>query len=596
MHSYKKALAGGLIALASIHASGVMLNEIRTDQPDNPDDEEFVELRGQPGESLDGVWFLYIGDHSGAGSSKGSGVVEIALDLSGYSIPDDGHFLMVGGLFDGAIFDLSANDVDYLFEGFGNALENSDNTTGVLVRNFTGNGGNEIRGIDDQLGDSAVDIDDDDDGVPNATLPWDETLDAVGLVEGPPPEFNYGEALGFVNVGPVGGFVPSHVYRTSDTEEWFSGEYVLYEEDVNGQIIGLNPDATDTPGSINPIAPEATFEPSIDSISTIFAKAGDVVTLSGTNLDLVTAVEIGSDVAAFSVSGSDLDITVPDGASTGYVMVTNPDGTATTVNLLVIADLSGAVLVEDFADGLSTFNTYSVASTANWEGRDYRDSNSVQINGYGADVASDDWLISPVIDLSEVSGAYLMFGHERAYGGPDLELKISSDYTGSGDPAAATWAFLDATFAGESSNEVTDSGEVDLSAYEGQTVYIAFRYTSDGTGPGDGAIDSLHYFVVNGESASLGWVNTPNFGWLYYETADWAVSAELGSIYMTSFPWIYQVNFGYLYHVAYADGLGFWFYSPSPTLEWVFVPQGNDGWFQSSGDAWEWDNFKDPQP
>ena len=90
MYIHKTILTLSAMAFAaSSHA--LMLNEIRTNQPGFPDDEEYVEIKGTPGTSLDDVWFLYIGDHSGEGDFKGSGVVEVAISLAGKTIPDDGH-------------------------------------------------------------------------------------------------------------------------------------------------------------------------------------------------------------------------------------------------------------------------------------------------------------------------------------------------------------------------------------------------------------------------------------------------------------------------------------------------------------------------
>jgi hypothetical protein len=69
MIDQKSLVTLGAFAFCAYSAQGLMLNEMRTDQPDNPDDEEFVEIKGTPGESLDGVWFIYIGDHSGDGAT-----------------------------------------------------------------------------------------------------------------------------------------------------------------------------------------------------------------------------------------------------------------------------------------------------------------------------------------------------------------------------------------------------------------------------------------------------------------------------------------------------------------------------------------------
>ena len=590
MKTLKKtgALAGAFLLASGTASAALVLNEIRTDQPNFPDDEEFIEIKGDPGESLDDVWFLYIGDHSGEGSFKGSGVVEIAIDLSGESIPDDGHFLIVGPNFNGDAFGLSFADIDMIFGGLGTVLENSDNVTPMLVRGFTGG---PIGGQPDQLGEDAVDIDDNDDGVPNETLPWTEVVDAVGLVDSRSGgEFFYGEALGFVDIGPnAGGFVPAHAYRTDDTEEWLIGEFDLFEIDADGTIIGLNPNAADTPGAQNP---NASTEPFIEAVSTIFLAPGDTFTVEGSNLDTVSEVTVGGVSVSFTVvDGTTLDVTIPQtGISSGPVTVTNPDGSATSVNHLVLTSPEDLILQADFGDGLGDFTTFSVASDANWEAGTFFDAASIQINGFGADEASDDWLISPAIDLEGVSDPFLLMGHERVFEGPALEVQVSTDYDGGGNPSGATWTPLSVPLAPDEAEEIIDSGEVDLSDYSGETVYIAIRYTSDGPGQGEGAIDRIHYFAIGGQT--LGWKDDPNLGWIFLFTEDWASSPTFGFINIANFPWVYQINFGYMIHVIRAPEVAIWLYNTE--LGFIFAGEGNGGFFQAQNKDWAADNFINP--
>lgn len=602
MSTQLKSLFAGVLAFAAVPAFGLVINEIRIDQPDFPDDEEYVELKGTPGESLDGVWFLYIGDHSGDGDFAGSGVVELALDLTGFSIGDDGLFLMIGPNFDGDAFGITGGDVDYLYENFGQALENSDNTTALLVSNFSGNGGNEIRGINDQQGELAVDIDISEDGIPNTEeeggLPWDSVIDAVGLVETTSSgEFNYGEALGFVDIGPDGQFVPSHLYRASDTDEWLIGQYVVFETDSNDNIIGLNPDGSDTPGTVNPLAPPPTVTPSIASLSTIFADVGEVIEVTGENMQYVEDATVGGVTALFNWNATDsvLEVTVPEGASTGELELSNVDGSATSANLIVILDTADAVLVEDFSGGLagSGFQATSVASDADWGDNSFRDSFSIEINGFGADAASDDWLISPTLDLSALTSAYLVMGHERVFGGPALEVKVSTDPNARANPQGVVWTDLSVTLAGDGAEEIVHSGIVDISSYIDSSVTVAIRYTTVGTGPGEGAIDRIHYMVIGGEAAETGYSDDPNFGLTANAGNGWSYSLEFGWIATGDFPWFYQGKYGFMYHYLRAAGVGTWLWSPE--LGWILVEEGaRDFYYNNGGADWMKDDFLMP--
>ncbi len=167
-----------------------------------------------------------------------------------------------------------------------------------------------------------------------------------------------------------------------------------------------------------------------------------------------------------------------------------------------------SVLVNEDFNGCETglpadWIIYSVSSNADWscnengasgEAGDY----GVEMNGYGADEASEDWLISPRITLEEGKSYFLNFNSMLRYGGPALEVYYSSDYSGSGDPNAATWTlFQEATDAVDAfdSWDYVNSGDISLDALSGQ-VYIAFKYTSTGTGGGDGAIYRIDDVVV----------------------------------------------------------------------------------------------------
>lgn len=139
--------------------------------------------------------------------------------------------------------------------------------------------------------------------------------------------------------------------------------------------------------------------------------------------------------------------------------------------------------VETFDSDLNGVLVFSVASNIDWE----FDGGVASANGYGSDVANDDWLITPAIDLTSAVVPALSFTSWTRYADsfyPGITVSISTDYSGTGDPSGATWTPLSPTLSPEDSQETTESGKLDLSAYNGQTVYVAFRYTTSGTGGG----------------------------------------------------------------------------------------------------------------
>jgi hypothetical protein len=231
-----------------------------------------------------------------------------------------------------------------------------------------------------------------------------------------------------------------------------------------------------------------------------------------------------------------------------------------------------------------------VASDRNWEPSSFSDSNSIAINGFGADVASDDWLVSPAIDLTNVSSAFMVMGHERAFSGPPLQVKVSTDWDGTSTPTGATWTDISVTLAGDNTRELTDSGIVDLSAYDGETIYIAIRYTSDGVASGEAATDRIHYLAVGGDMA--GWITTPELGLVYEYANGWVYSLDLGFVLPSSYPWIYQSNFGFMNVIVRLPGAAMWLHSP--TIGFVYVEEGDRGRFYFFDSGWTSDNFITP--
>lgn len=258
------------LAVFCCAAQAIQINEIRVDQP-STDSDEYFELVGEPGESLDGLSYLVIGD----GPEGGSGVVEMAILLDGLTVPDNGFFLAAEQTFSlkGAIPDLvtSLN------------FENSDNLTHLLVSGLAE--GVLSTDLDFEADDGTLD-----------TMPWDSVLDAVGLIESPDlsaaaSEFYYGASLGFTDIGPSAGFMPSHIFRSADeSSSWVMGEFDP-----------ASIDADDTPGESNmgETVPDLTCDFDIDEMCHI------------ADIDLLTSV-------------GDLTTGVADGFPEAYDM--NDDG------------------------------------------------------------------------------------------------------------------------------------------------------------------------------------------------------------------------------------------------------------------------------
>ena len=185
------AQAGGGGAAAS-------LSEYRLDMP-GADVEEYVELAGVPGASLDGLSFVIIGDGTG-----GSGVCETAVDLTGQVINANGYFVIAKSTFTLGTADLTDDSTSF---------ENSDNVTYMLVDGF----GNAV-------GD---DLDTDDSGDLEALV--GTVVDSLSIIE----TVGSGDLVyGTQEIGPDGSFVPASG-RKCDSG-WVISPFGDFSEDTPG--------------------------------------------------------------------------------------------------------------------------------------------------------------------------------------------------------------------------------------------------------------------------------------------------------------------------------------------------------------------------
>lgn len=137
--------------------------------------------------------------------------------------------------------------------------------------------------------------------------------------------------------------------------------------------------------------------------------------------------------------------------------------------------------------GATIYSSLSVSDTALaagwtiddsvWTWKTYQSSGYLNGSGYSQDgnIATESYAVSPVIDLTAVSAAAMSFEHAakfqtslRALCGVCIRLENETAWTALTIPTwpeAGAWTFV-------------NSGDIDLSAYAGKKVQIAFKYGS----------------------------------------------------------------------------------------------------------------------
>ncbi|GAP42217.1 hypothetical protein TBC1_11346 [Lentimicrobium saccharophilum] len=140
-------------------------------------------------------------------------------------------------------------------------------------------------------------------------------------------------------------------------------------------------------------------------------------------------------------------------------------------------------LDEPFETGIGNFSAYNVLGTQQWNhDASYK---YMKMSGYqdGSSHQNEDWLISPSIDLTGATAAYITFDHtinkgEMANLQSNHTLWISTNYNGD-TPSTATWEQLTIPVYPAGNNWVfVNSGKATVPAsYLGQqNVRIAFKY------------------------------------------------------------------------------------------------------------------------
>lgn len=170
-----------------------------------------------------------------------------------------------------------------------------------------------------------------------------------------------------------------------------------------------------------------------------------------------------------------------------------PEVTIETSDIIVL-------LNEPFDSSLGVMSGYNVLGDQEWEHSTFGEDQFAKMSGYaGSANDNEDWLISPELDFTDLEKAELSFRTAYNYDGNPMQLMVSNDYDGTGNPNDFTWTDLTNEFDwSEGGFEWAESGVVDILSYASPTVYVAFKYTSTTAGASTWEVD---YVRVIGEGS-----------------------------------------------------------------------------------------------
>jgi trimeric autotransporter adhesin len=192
------------------------------------------------------------------------------------------------------------------------------------------------------------------------------------------------------------------------------------------------------------------------------------------------------------------------------------------------------------------FTAFSKTGAQTWActtfGRNRADStgklsapSGIQITGFATvAVANEDWLISPkiAIDSSSNKTPILTFYSRTKFAGNALQLKGSSNYSGSGNPEAAgvTWQTIPVTFPATDSDTWRPSLDINLSQFRGKDIHLAWIYTSDSINAARWTLDDIQVISSSVAPQAVINISTPAISFDYVKEG----TSAIDSINLTS--------------------------------------------------------------
>jgi hypothetical protein len=186
----------------------------------------------------------------------------------------------------------------------------------------------------------------------------------------------------------------------------------------------------------------------------------------------------GSLIAIYTVFGNTKQLIIRD---TNDVKFTNPYACALPAGTLFSEDFE-TIGANNLTLALAGWKNIGEVGGVTYQNAVFGPVKCAKISAFSTGVSSvTSWLISPAIAVSGTAPK-LSFTNAAGFalGASTFKTYISTNYTGSATPSTATWTELPAAYAVAPTSGYSafvSSGNLSLTPYIGQNVYIGFKYT-----------------------------------------------------------------------------------------------------------------------
>ncbi len=232
------------------------------------------------------------------------------------------------------------------------------------------------------------------------------------------------------------------------------------------------------------------------SVDTYFGTA--TVTIAATDGAAVYYTLDGTEPSATATLYS-TPITITQTTTLKAVAVANGNSSNVVTKTITILDFTPLFFENFESNGLNQMTATNVSGTYTWTTATHNGNSYAYANAYNQGV-SETWLITPAITPLNAGGVVLSFSSAKNYNGPSIQIKYSTDYSGTGSPATATWTDITADCSlSEGSWTWEESGDLEIAG--ASPVCFAWVYTSGENSAAGWEIDNI--MVMPGNASVL---------------------------------------------------------------------------------------------